>query len=138
MKQTELLLGCAFLLMACGRQSFDEKCEREARDYTARHCPMPIEQNVMFDSMVYHRGQSVMAYCYTLSGSLDQADVIRQNATVFKQKLVEAVRNSVEMKKYTQKGIRIDYLYHSASTGKLLLKVEVGPDDEETAKRQKS
>lgn len=41
------------LTTAC-QESFDQSLEREAREYTNRHCPQEVETGTILDSLVYN------------------------------------------------------------------------------------
>ena len=50
---TTLLLGTLLGVCACHFESFDERCAREAREYTEKQCPRRMDQYTLMDSLTY-------------------------------------------------------------------------------------
>ena len=48
---TTLLLGALLGFCACHFESFDERCAREAREYTEKQCPRRMDQYTLMDSL---------------------------------------------------------------------------------------
>lgn len=115
------------LATSCRWESFDQKAAREAHLYTQRHLPMPVAEGVRLDSMTYRSSPRTLCYHYTLSDALDNAELIAARAPQLKAKLSAAARETVELKAYREKGVRLIYLYRSASSGRMLLQVAVSP-----------
>ena len=75
------------LLAAC-QESLEDKCEREAKDYTRRNCPMKMDNNSILDSLVFERSTHTIHYYYTLTGFADQDSILE------KVNAVEVLRES--------------------------------------------
>lgn len=88
---------------------------------------MPVAKDVRLDSMVYRPSPRTLCYYYTLSGALDDAELIQARGPQLKAKLSAAAKETVELKAYREKGVRLIYLYHSAGSGRVLLQVSVDP-----------
>ena len=46
------LLALTLLFSAC-QETLEERCSREARDFTRKHCPMTVGNDVVMDSMTF-------------------------------------------------------------------------------------
>ena len=63
---TTLLLGALLGFCACHFESFDERCAREAREYTEKQCPRRMDQYTLMDSLTYDDHSRTLNYYYTL------------------------------------------------------------------------
>ena len=127
---TTLLLGALLGFCACHFESFDERCAREAREYTEKQCPRRMDQYTLMDSLTYDGHSRTLNYNYTLEGFLDNDTVMSAQACEsFKDVLRKNVVNSVDLKPYKEKGISFSYRYYSKATGKTRLQVRFTPED---------
>ena len=118
----------ALLMVSC-HDSLDDRAEKEAKNYTERYCPTPVQQNQRTDSLTFDRHTHTYNYYYTLTGPADNADVIGENRQKLKDVLVAGVRNDTRMKAYKDAGFGFHFVYLSESTGKVLLEVSVTSKD---------
>ena len=77
---TTLLLGALLGFCACHFESFDERCAREAREYTEKQCPRRMDQYTLMDSLTYDDHSRTLNYYYTLEGVLDNDTVMNAQA----------------------------------------------------------
>ena len=86
----------ALLLTAC-QETLEERCEREAREYTEKKCPALITENVTIDSMTFNKSSHTMTYYYTLDGVLDNAEALKEQHGISLEKnriiLEENIKN---------------------------------------------
>ena len=104
------LLALPLLLCAC-QESLEERCSREARDFTRKHCPMTVGNDVVMDSMTFDAATHTVSYLYTLSGPLDDAKRVSNSNT--RELLRQDVRNSTQLKLYKEAGYNFRYVYYS-------------------------
>ena len=98
---TTLLLGALLGFCACHFESFDERCAREAREYTEKQCPRRMDQYTLMDSLTYDDHSRTLNYYYTLEGVLDNNTVMNAQACEsLKDLLRKNVVNSVDLKSY--------------------------------------
>ena len=82
-----LLLGALLGFCACHFESFDERCAREAREYTEKQCPRRMDQYTLMDSLTYDDHSRTLNYYYTLEGVLDNDTVMNaQSCESLKEK----------------------------------------------------
>ena len=55
------ILMMTALLASC-QETLEERAEREAHDYTEKHCPAPIAYQVTMDSMTFDKASHTFAY----------------------------------------------------------------------------
>lgn len=127
---TTLLLGALLGFCACHFESFDERCAREAREYTEKQCPRRMDQYTLMDSLTYDDHSRTLNYYYTLEGVLDNNTVMNAQACEsLKDLLRKNVVNSVDLKSYKEKGISFSYYYYSKASGKVRFHVRFTPED---------
>ncbi len=122
-------LAALLLLGSCNYETFEEKCAREAREYTEKQCPRRIDPYTVIDSMTFDAPERELTYYYTLEGELDDKELMSADLlTDFETSLCKALVTSVEMKTYKEHGLNFQYTYVSQSTGEVLATVRLTPD----------
>ena len=86
-----IVLGSLLMMAAC-TESFEDRCRREAREYTERMCPRVIAEYTMIDSMVFVEKPIGFTYYYNVSGPLDDPELMTDN-------VIEEFRNELERSK---------------------------------------
>ena len=129
---TPLYFGAALalsLLTAC-TESFEDRCRREAREYTEKQCPRAIDPCTTLDSMTFSEQPVGFNYYYSVHGALD-SDERMDSASIqdYHDMLRSNVRKDIGLKTYKDKGFTFSYHYVSASTRKLYFVASFGPDD---------
>ena len=121
MKQLTIL-SMLLLLTACQEKKFD-RLEREAKEYTVRHCPKTMDPITVLDSVVFHNDGS-LDYIYYYSVTM--TDELRENFETVREEVREqtlkGVRNSIELKMVKEAGLNIIYLYRDAETGEEIMR----------------
>lgn len=128
------ILTASLLLSSCQFENFDERCVREAKEYTEQHCPLRVDPCTVLDSMVYDSDKRALQYYYTLEGILDSTQVLTPEVIEgFKEQLENDIVNSVQLRKYKEERINFSYCYKSKNTGKTIFDLRFTPADYETA-----
>lgn len=110
MKKTVLLLISIVLLTAC-QESLEDRCAREAKEFTEKNCPRAVAQDIVLDSMTFEKSTHTISYLYTLNGTLD--DTARIDSVHFREMLLLEVKNSTNLKLYKDAGYSFRYAYYS-------------------------
>lgn len=136
MKKLLIIPLVAVIAMAsCKHESFDERCAREAREFTMKQCPQQIDKDLILDSMVYSGNEKTgkdrcFSYYYTFKGMQDSLlnkmiteypDTARRRLDDFKKSLLNSLANSVQMKPYKDKGFDFEYVYYSTKKKGVIL-----------------
>ncbi|MCI7010893.1 MAG: hypothetical protein MR905_04825 [Prevotella sp.] len=111
------LLGTA---TAC-QESLPERCQREAREYTAKKCPAAIDEFTVMDSLTFDAPTLTLHYYYSLRGSADDPTRVGQMQESLRKSLIDQVKNSTQLKAYKDEGYNFAYTYHSARRPQLVL-----------------
>ena len=127
MKKFFYIVLSALLLTAC-QESFEDRCAREAKEFTLKKCPARINTTTTIDSMTFDKQTLTVCYYYTLSGNADNAMAIKQANP--RERLLNEVKNSVALKGAREHGYNIRYIYYSeANKGLVLFEATFNPDD---------
>ena len=110
MKKIILFVLTAFLFGAC-QESLEDRCEREAKEFTRRNCPTMITDEIMMDSMAFERATHTIHYYYKLTGNSDRADAYRKDEV--KDLLRKALKNTTSVQNYKDEGYNFNYIYCS-------------------------
>ncbi len=111
MKKTFLLLLAAAALGAC-QESMEDRCDREAKEFTRKNCPTMIADEIMMDSMAFERSTHTIHYYYKLTGNSDRADAYNKDEV--KELLRKELKNTTAVQDYKDEGYSFEYSYRSA------------------------
>ena len=124
-----LLLAVAAVVSACA-ESFEDRCRREAREYTEKQCPRRLDDFVTVDSMAYIEQPQGFAYYYSVNDDAGDADLLTDDIKEeFLNHLRQNVRKDITMKTYKEKGFYFTYKYYSKATGDVFIEATFGPED---------
>ncbi|MDO4819280.1 MAG: hypothetical protein Q3994_02755 [Prevotella sp.] len=132
MKRQIIVLLVCFAGMMCTtscQESLPERCQREAKEYTEKNCPVKVENNVILDSMTFDRKTLTINYFYTLENELDDETMIGTQADNLHTLMLNALKNATNIKLYKENGYNFHYIYLSRKDNKkklldILLKKE--------------
>lgn len=109
----KIIFAAFLLLFASCQESLEDRCEREAREYTKKNCPITLDQNLTLDSMTFNKNTLTLNYHYTIAGVLDDTEAIAK--TDARDELLKQLRNTTSLKTYKDVGYNFSYIYWSAS-----------------------
>ncbi len=124
-----IMVLSAAISMSC-TESFEDRCRREAREYTERMCPRVMAECITMDSMVFVDNPVGFTYYYNISGTLDNAELLTDEVLdEFHDELLTNLRQDINLKRYKDRDFTFTYKYISASTHEVFTEVSYGPDD---------
>lgn len=116
------LFGCT--------ESFEERCRREAREYTARQCPRLVDSCIKLDSMVFDEDPIGFSYYYTVMDELDNPDLLTDELMqTFREEMLASLRKDISLRTFKERGFVFSYRYFSASTGEPFAEASFGPEE---------
>ena len=110
MKKLLIVIAGVLLMTAC-QETLEERCAREAKEYSKKNCPAPIAKGVTIDSMRFDESTHTLIYSYTLEGAIDDTAVIRHNNP--RDQMLQQLKNATAMKPYKDAGYNFRYTYYS-------------------------
>ena len=121
MRKYWLLAVIAIFFTAC-QESLEDKCERDAKDYTRKQCPTAIDNNTIIDSLTFERATHTIHYYYRLTGVADEEKLLNEIDAV--NTLKKSLKNATVVKTYKDAKYRFAYTYRSdKDPNKILLDV---------------
>jgi hypothetical protein len=118
MKKLCMIASFALFLTAC-QESLEDRCAREAKEFTRKNCPSKIEKNINIDSLTFERETHTLHYYYTFTGNADREGVMEEINGL--DILKENLKNSTAMKVYKENHYNFTYTYHSEKDPKKVL-----------------
>lgn len=127
MKRLSILITVFLLLsviLTSCQESLEDKAERQAKDYTRKYCPTPMQNHTRTDSIVFNKQRKVYTYYMSLYDYLDSQEIIDTNRDAIVSMLQQSLRESTGLKGFVEAGFRFEYVCNSGSNPKkVLLKV---------------
>lgn len=112
MKKILVLLLAAATLTAC-HESLADKAEREAREYTRKNCPTPVNNFQRTDSLVFDRKSETYYYYCSFTGVLDDATVVNKVSHQLDDGILRGLREAPSLKAYKEAGFSFAYVCRS-------------------------
>lgn len=129
MRNTLFILLAIVLLSSC-HESLEKRAEREAREYTERNCPTPVNNFTRTDSVVFYADTKTYTYYCSVTDKMDDANLLAQKHAEINDQLVAQIREDTNIKQYKEAGFNFSYIIHSTKVpGKVLFKAIITPKD---------
>lgn len=96
------------------QENFDNRCQREAKEYTQRFCPQKMDKYITLDSTTYDKKSKTYCYWYSITKNTYTESIrtqMKSQEADFRSKLLLMLINSVQLKSYKDNGINFEYVY---------------------------
>ncbi len=124
-----LTLLLLLALTACHKQTFDEKVLENIASIN-RRLPIRLDTLSVMDSLVFLPSTQTLQTHNTLEGFLDNDSLLTEEVRqTLSDNLLNSLKNNIQFRTYKEKGFQFQYLYHSRSSGKLLMQFTFSPAD---------
>ena len=110
------LLGIVF---ASCQESLEDRCERDAKEFTRKQCPAVIDETTTIDSLTFDRATHTLHYYYRLTGVADDENTLDKTQAI--KTLKEALKNTTTIKTYKDNKYKFAYTYRSNKDPKKIL-----------------
>jgi hypothetical protein len=110
MKKFWIISAFALLFASC-QESLEDRCAREAQEYTRKNCPIPMDSNTTLDSLTFERETHTLHYHYKLTGFADQDSIVKNIDAV--NVLKKELKNTTTLKLYKDNHYRFAYTFRS-------------------------
>lgn len=120
MKKFIVIFISVFMFSAC-HESLEDRAAREAKEYTQRYCPTPVNNFSRTDSVVFEKSTRIYHYYCTFSGKMDDKRIITLNRAEIHNDLLKGLKESTDIKAYKEAGFNFQYTCHSAKTPSQIL-----------------
>lgn len=100
-----MLIAAMPMLLSC-QESFEEKAQREAMNYTRKYCPTPVINFMRTDSVTFDKKKRLYTYFCTFVDKADNQEIIDKNKGTISEAFRNTLKESVTMKKYLDLGVK--------------------------------
>ena len=107
------------MVLAACQESLEDRCERDAKEYTRKQCPAVMDSNTILDSLTFERETHTIHYHYRLTGNADEEQALKKIDAV--NILKQSLKNSTSVKTYKDNKYRFAYTYRSEKDPKKVL-----------------
>lgn len=115
------------ILLASCQESFDRRLQREAAEYTAKHCPEFPEPGTRLDSVSYDIPTRCYSFWYALSS--ENETVISANIPLLHQTLLTRLKADVDYKSLKDRNVVFQYTYTSQASGRKIFQTKIYPKE---------
>lgn len=119
----------AVALSACNHASLEDRAEKDARDFTERYCPTPVQNMQRTDSIVFDRATHTFNYYYRLSGAADDSQAVTKIRDRIRKALLSDLKGDTGSKTYKEQGYNFRYVLRSEKTKEILYEVKFTKND---------
>ena len=126
MKQILSLLLFTASLTAC-QESFDDRLQRESREFTANQCPLDVEPGTRLDSVTYQPAIQTYTSWYSLSS--EYAAALQGNTPLLRRSLLDRLRSDTDHKVLKDHGLTFRYVYRAQASGQILCSIDLTTRD---------
>ncbi|MBQ9533766.1 MAG: hypothetical protein IJR71_07430 [Prevotella sp.] len=116
-----LFIASLLCLFCSCHESLEERAEREAREFTEKHCPTPVVNFTRTDSVHFDRTTRTYTYFETFFDDIDDSTVVAAIHDELHEKLTTALRNNPKAKTEREAGFSFAYVARSASHPDVIL-----------------
>ena len=110
----KILIVFTLLVLTACQESLEDRCAREAKEYKKKNCPAPAGENIIVDSMSFEKATHTLCYYYSLTGKIDDKNIVEKASPKMQQQLLSAIKNATNMKTYKDQGYSFKYTYYSS------------------------
>lgn len=122
MRFCPILILSTFALAAC-QESFDKRLQREAREFTANHCPQEPEPGSRLDSTTYDPADRTYTSWYSLNANNEL--VLSSNTPLLRHRLLKQLAADVNHKALKDEQVNFRFVYRSQATGNVIYETRI-------------
>lgn len=111
------IIFCAMLLCSC-HESLEERAQREAREYTEKYCPTPVQNFTRTDSVAFDPSSKTYHYYCSVTGELDNREIFDKNREKLTEALLANVKENTSFRAYKKEGFAFQWTLRSDSNPK--------------------
>lgn len=117
--KTFLLCTIASTMLLCGcHENLEKRAAREAREYTEKYCPTPVQNYMRTDSVVFDVPSRTYHYYCSIMNELDDSVVFEANRAKFAESFIQTVNESTSLRAYKKEGFNFAWTLRSGKDPK--------------------
>lgn len=109
-----LICGIIGTAILCGcHESLEKRAEREAREYTEKYCPTPVQNCTRTDSVAFDIATKTYRYYCSATDELDNGKVFDANRQKITDALLASVKENTGFREYKKEGFAFRWIIRS-------------------------
>lgn len=108
---------CSVMLCGC-HESMEQRAQREAREFTKKYCPTPVQNNFRTDSVAFEMDTKTYHYYCSAVGDLDNVKVFDIHREKIAEILLTNIRESTSFRPYMKEGFAFQWTLRSDKDNK--------------------
>lgn len=127
-----ILFLCVIVAFSSCQEKKADFFEREAKAYTAKHCPQQLDEFTSVDSVVYVKNEEAgdLRFYYSVTFKEDTLrTLMMDHLGELGDSHLKSVRNSVQFAKQKEADVTFTYIYHDAVRGDKFAEYHFTPKD---------
>ena len=125
-----IVFALALVCFSACQKSIEDRAEQEAREYTEKLCPTPVQNFTRTDSLTFARSTRTFSYYSTVVGAADSPEMIRNVSGQLHSELLKSIQQSTQLKTYKEEGFSFRYIIRSEKNPtQVLYEVTFTPKD---------
>lgn len=126
------VLVSMLVLSACHHTTLEDRAEQEAKEFTQRYCPTPVNNFQRTDSVNFDRKTHTFNYYYRLSGAADNPETIKKMRAKLRAALIDDLVDNTGSKTFKDQGYSFRYVFVSEKSKEVLFEEELTKADYQT------
>lgn len=124
------MVGMAMMtISACQHSSLEDRAEKDAKDFTERYCPTPVQNMQRTDSITFDKATHTFSYYYTLTGDADSQKNVNTVRSKIQKALIDDLIGNTASKAYKEQGYNYHYVFRSETTKAVLFETTLTKKD---------
>ena len=120
MKRLFYCLAAALTLLCSCHESMEKRAVREAREYTEKYCPTPVQNYTRTDSVAFDTNTKTYHYYSSVVGDLDDKNVFDMNRDKITQSLIAGIKENTGFRAYKKEGFSFAWTLRSGKNPKVV------------------
>lgn len=113
MKRIFIVVTIVLALMSC-HENLEDRCVREAKEYTEKYCPTPVVNSTRTDSVTFDKATKTYQYYCSFVDELDNPEIVKQNSQKLHSLLIKEIKDNTSIKKLKEANYNFAYIIHSS------------------------
>ena len=112
MKRIFIVATTVLALMSC-HENLEDRCVREAKEYTEKYCPTPVVNSTRTDSVTFDKTTKTYQYFCSFVDELDNTEIVKRNSQKLHSLLIKEIKDNTSIKKLKEANYNFAYIIHS-------------------------
>ena len=113
MKRIFIVATTVLALMSC-HENLEDRCVREAKEYTEKYCPTPVVNSTRTDSVTFDKATKTYQYFCSFVDESPHPEIVKRNSQKLHSLLIKEIKDNTSIKKLKEANYNFAYIIHSS------------------------